>query len=201
MTEEELCTRVVAWLERRQWSVLQEVQMGTRTIDIVAQLGKKTWAIEAKLRPSLEVLSQANDVRGATHLVSIATVSASDSFRKVAAALGLGLLLLGDEVVEALSPMSNAPNPLRSMQEIEARPEDVNGRAGAQHGRARQAMPHRLRDYLDGGPCSIDQAIAITFNHEACFKTRHVYRSRLGQYAGIQIVGRGKNARVYLEVE
>jgi hypothetical protein len=61
MREVDLAAKVVAWLDDLGWDVYQEVQLYAqgRVCDIVATYGHLIWAIECKVRTSIEVMYQA----------------------------------------------------------------------------------------------------------------------------------------------
>ena len=105
-TEEDLAARVVAWLQARSWEVYQEVDCRLGRADIVAVRGPLIHVIECKLAFGFPVLEQARRWLGHANLVSVATESRSgrrDVCDIACEALGVGRLLVGHDVVEAVS--------------------------------------------------------------------------------------------------
>lgn len=69
MSEVDLASKVITWLEKDGWDVYQEVD----DIDIVALRSPVSWAIECKLSMGFSVLEQAVRRTGRAHCIWVAT--------------------------------------------------------------------------------------------------------------------------------
>src|SRR6266542_2366440 len=76
LSETELASHIITWLQDHQWEVYQEVSLsraGGIRADIVAKSDKIIWVIETKTTFGLQVLAQAWEWTRHAHFVSIAT--------------------------------------------------------------------------------------------------------------------------------
>lgn len=127
MSEAELASRVVKWLEDDGWSVFHEVTFGGGAIgdgraDIVATRGDELWVVEAKRSLSFDVMAQAERWKPYASRVSIAVPKTHEHrpsdgrllAHRLIASLELGLLEVRslwpieegrlDAVVETVEP-------------------------------------------------------------------------------------------------
>lgn len=79
MTEVDLASKVIAWLECDGWDIYQEVN----DIDIVAIREPVVWAIECKLSMGFSVLEQAIDRMGRANCVWVATPYRKSNYKIV----------------------------------------------------------------------------------------------------------------------
>ncbi len=99
ITEKDLASKVVEWLQDQHWDVYQEVQFsswGGRIADIIAVRGKIVWIIECKVSMSLKVLEQASlwqvPMRSIAILSSIDSMDRHFAYRVAKDYLGLGII-------------------------------------------------------------------------------------------------------------
>lgn len=101
-SESELARIVSQWLRSDGWRTYHEVPVEDGRCDILAVQGPLVWAIETKLRQSLEVLHQAMDRRASlsVHGVLIAVPRSKSSYKmaRLCKALGLGLISVSSTV-------------------------------------------------------------------------------------------------------
>jgi hypothetical protein len=116
ITEVELASKIIEWLELNGWEVFQEVrkEWGHPTADIVAQKDNITWVIETKTSFTLDVMEQADYWKGRANQVSIGIPSGTTKgwrdheFRtKVCKLLGIGVVVYNSlETYEKLEPLT-----------------------------------------------------------------------------------------------
>lgn len=106
MSEADLASRVVRWLEDAGWDVYQEITFGGGVIgdgraDIVAVRGDELWAIECKKALSFDLMAQTERWKPYSSRASMAVLAGPRMFRpsegrqlarRLVASLGLGLL-------------------------------------------------------------------------------------------------------------
>jgi hypothetical protein len=108
LTEADLASKVVSWLESDGWEVFQEVQpegWGGPRADIVAVQEGRVWVVECKKQFSFDLLAQAEKWKPYSNRASIAVPYARRSDGRSTAFRVAGLLGLGVFEVESLWPV------------------------------------------------------------------------------------------------
>ena len=197
-----LATKVVAWLEKRGWTVYQEVAPHTydRRADIVAVRGPLLYVVECKTSFGLAVLGQARHWLRSANLVSVATPGHrhADEAREVCAALALGWLSVGKataSVTEETGPAMRRRVSDRLRRCL--RPEhQIYAKAGSQGGyfSAWRATTTALADMLRKYPygLGVAEAVAKISHHYATDKSARcvlIHDVELGKVPGVVVQG------------
>jgi hypothetical protein len=224
--ETELAKVVVDDLRARGFTVYQEVDAGTGTADIVAQLGKVLWVVECKVSLGLGVLGQAHNWIGYSHLVSVAVLPGHGRGRQLAEILartiGVGILEVygphhhdwmfrgsASRVREVLRPRRHRV--MFPWLRENLRPEQQDfapaGNAEGKRFTAFEGTCAALREVLRRGPLTVREAVKA-------LEGRHHYASELsargsifkwaraGVIDGVELIpaGKGKPAQLGLAV-
>jgi hypothetical protein len=210
-SEAELAKLVVTWLRSQNWEVWQEVEAykGT-TIDIVAKMGPKLWAIEAKRSLSLQVIAQAWDRRKLAHWSSIAVPTQKRSWatkgfvKDVLKTYGIGMITVSHRGINVVSSPTMMRKPRLSwVKKLDEIPQDFceAGSARGGHWTPFKRTCIELQRYLIKHPGACMKEVVDNVKHH--YKTDSTARSCLSQWIkdgivpGVTCERDGKLLRLY----
>jgi len=210
--ETDLAARVIEYLHAEQWTVWQEVGHGggAPCCDIVAKRGPAVWAIECKLRASLEVLDQASYWIGRANMVSVAVpiTRGIRLYRRVARTFGVGVLWVGDLVQHEPGPFLRVHRerwmrPLAEYLTEERRhwPVQAGTNRGGQYTEFGRFCC-KVRERVEQHPGATAKQIidAIDGHHYTSDKTARACLlswARAGKVPGVEVRDEGRAVRLY----
>lgn len=210
--ETDLAQRVIEYLHAEQWTVWQEVGMGggAPCCDIVARRGPAVWAIECKLRASLEVLDQASRWIGFANLVSVAVPKPRgvNLYRRVVRTFGVGVLWVGDYVDHEPGPFvrvhrNRSPWSLAKYLTEERRlwPAQAGTNRGGQYTEFGRFC-RSVRELVEKNPGASTKQIIddIDEHHYSNDKTARACLlswARAGKVPGVEVRDEGRAVRLY----
>lgn len=208
--ETEIAGPVVKYLQDLKWDVYQEVQVpGRGRADIVAVQGPVIWAIECKVKRSLEVLNQAWAWSRLANRVSIATSSrvGDDFYRMVVRDYGIGVLCVscGGLVSTCMEPRLRrriGNNLINSLHEGQKTYAMAGNNEGAFWSPYKQTCQN-IRDYVCSHPgASLKEVVENIKTHyhtwgNAYQSLRHWLSC--GLVKGVKMEKNGKRLNLYIE--
>ena len=181
-SESELAEKVIAWFRNNQWTVYQEVPLGSGAADIVVTRDRIVGVVECKQSLGLDVLAQAHDWIGKANFIWCATWQPPRGSRfgkTVAAKFGLGVIEVGhttyceDAVYQKLAPEFMRRIDDRLLKAL--RPEMMDGsyaKAGTKNGGRftpfRETCEGLLTVVRDNPGIELKPAIKLLKKHHYC---------------------------------